>query len=668
VAKPGRLDQAPVPAVIAAIVRRSKRWLRHVLVLSLILAVSGCSGPAAAPDPRHVTVRMLDNTFDPVEVRVPVGGEVTFTGAGRNPHNAVAADWSWSTESAFGSLEQFEGDFATVRFDQPGEHRFFCTFHGTAEGGGMAGRLVVGDLNASAAAQGAAKTTAPARWSGSAIRVPEDYPTVQEAVDAAGPGDLVLIGPGLYQEAIEVTTPGLVIRGVDRNRVVIDAGFGAENVIDVYADGVAVENLTVINGSANGVYWGGVRGYRASYVTAVDNGDYGIYAFDSSDGLFEHSYASGSPDSGFYIGQCDPCEAVIDGVLAEWNGLGYSGTNASGDLFIINSVWRYNTAGIVPNTLDSELLPPFHDVTIAGNLVHDNDNRLAPMKDAQWSGLGNGILLAGGSTSLVIRNRVVNHLVNGIAVTPNLDTNFWTSSYNRIEGNVVEGSGRADLALAGPAGPGNCFTGNVIDSTLPVGLQALATCDGLRLPLLYELAGSTEQLGRVMENGLGLRPDNPVGSAPKPGPQENLPGGAEATVSPAVHVFASHQVDLDSIGVPDLPPGLIVDQPKGVTVFGVLMGSVTSVFFGLYAYLLPFILYAAWVTLALWDLARSDRGRGSVIGWSAIVLLVPFVGVMLYYLIGRSQIPGWQRMTLVVGGLAAYLVILVVGAVVGGIV
>ena len=39
------------------------------------------------------------------------------------------------------------------------------------------------------------------------------------------------------------------------------------------------------------------------------------------------------------------------------------------------------------------------------------------------------------------------------------------------------------------------------------------------------------------------------------------------------------------------------------------MGSVTSVFFGLYAYLLPFVLYAAWVTIALWDLLRSNPAR-----------------------------------------------------------
>jgi plastocyanin len=638
--------------------------MRRWLVSAGLLCLSACAGVGEQSDPRRVTIEMLDNDYSMAEVRVPVGAEVTFVGAGRNPHNAVAVDGSWSTEAIFGSLAQMEGDAATVTFDRPGDYRFFCTFHGNASGDGMVGRLVVGDSRASAAAQGVEETAAPSEWSGVTIRVPEDAPTVQAGVDQSEPGDLVLVGPGLYEEAVEVRTPGIVIRGVNRNEVVIDARFRAENVIDVYADGVVVENLTVKNGIANGVYWSGVRGFRASYVTAVDNGDYGIYAFDSSDGLVEHSYASGSPDSGFYIGQCDPCQAIIDHVVSEWNGLGYSGTNASGDLYLINSVWRFNAAGIVPNTLDSELLAPFHDVTIVGNLVHDNNNREAPAKDAPWSGLGNGILLAGGNSSLVMRNRVLNQEVNGIAVIPNLDRNFWTSSGNRIEGNVVSGSARADLALAGPAGPDNCFVGNEAGTTLPVGLEYFGTCDGLRLPILYELAGTTEQLGRVMENGLDLRPVNEVGSAPKPGPQESLP--EEAAVKPAVDVFAGYPLDLEAIAVPDAPVGVAVK--KGTTVFGVLLGSVTSVFFGLYAYFLPFVLYAAWVTIALWDLARGGRGKGAVIGWSAVILLVPFLGVILYYVSGRSSIPAWQRWTLVAGGLGAYLMILIAGALIGGVV
>ncbi len=649
-----------------------RRFLIVVVVavgLGLALAACGSGGDRGAVPEGSVVVEMLDNRFSQTEIRIPVGGSVTFVGAGRNPHNAVAADGSWSTESVFGSLEQFEGDAATLTFDTPGEYVFYCTFHGTPDGQGMAGKLIVGDPSASAAAQGVSETDAPSSWSGVTRRVPADYPTVQAAVDAAEPGDLVLIEPGVYREKVTVTTPGLVLRGTDRNEVIIDGEFQRENAIEIFADGVAVENLTVRNATFNGVFWNGVRGFRSSYVTAIDNGDYGIYAFDSADGLFEHSYASGSPDSGFYIGQCHPCEAVITDVISEWNGLGYSGTNASGDLYILNSVWRYNVAGIVPNTLDSELLPPVQEVTIMGNLVHDNDNPAAPAFDAEWAAFGNGIVLAGGRNSTIARNLVVNHAVSGIAITPNLDTNFWMSFDNTVRDNVVRGSGRADIALAGPAGTGNCFADNDADTTLPVGLDVFQSCDGLRLPMLFELGGSTEQLGRVMENGLEIRPDNPVGSAPKPGPQPQMPGGADAPVRPAVDVFSSVPLDLDTIDVPALPAGLTIDQGRDLTVFGVLFASATSVFFGLYAYLLPFVLYAAWVAIALWDLARrDDLGRGGTVAWTAAILLVPFLGVVAYYVAGRSPIPAWQRATFVGGGFVAYLIILVVGAVVGGVV
>ncbi|MGH8915663.1 MAG: cupredoxin domain-containing protein, partial [Acidimicrobiia bacterium] len=78
-----------------------------------------------------------------IEIVVPEGGTVTFVGAGRNPHNAVAADGSWSTEDAFDSLELLEGDEASLSFDTAGEYVFYCTFHGNAAGDAMAGRLIV---------------------------------------------------------------------------------------------------------------------------------------------------------------------------------------------------------------------------------------------------------------------------------------------------------------------------------------------------------------------------------------------------------------------------------------------------------------------------------------------------------------------------------------------
>ncbi|MEA1903749.1 MAG: plastocyanin/azurin family copper-binding protein [Actinomycetota bacterium] len=92
-----------------------------------------------------VAVEMYDNRFQYTEIRIPVGGSVKWVGAGRNPHNSVAADDSWSTESVFGSLEQLEDDEAVLTYNTPGRFTFFCTFHGNADGAGMAGVLIVGD-------------------------------------------------------------------------------------------------------------------------------------------------------------------------------------------------------------------------------------------------------------------------------------------------------------------------------------------------------------------------------------------------------------------------------------------------------------------------------------------------------------------------------------------
>lgn len=94
---------------------------------------------------QDITVEMYDNRFQYTEIKIPVGGTIDWLGAGRNPHNSVAADGSWSTDDVFGSLEQYEGDSAVLTYDQPGEYVFYCTFHGNAEGDGMGGVLIVGD-------------------------------------------------------------------------------------------------------------------------------------------------------------------------------------------------------------------------------------------------------------------------------------------------------------------------------------------------------------------------------------------------------------------------------------------------------------------------------------------------------------------------------------------
>lgn len=380
-----------------------------------------------------------------------------------------------------------------------------------------------------------------------ALRVPQNYETIQEAVDAAQPGDLVLVDKGVYKEAVTVETENIVIRGVDRNEVILEGDYTLDNGIRIVgAGGVAVENMTARNYRFNGFFWTGVDGYRGSYLTAIRNGDYGIYAFDSKNGLFEHSYGGGSPDAGFYIGQCNPCNAVIDDVLAENNGLGYSGTNATTNLTIMNSTFRFNRAGIVPNTGDGEKLPPQESNVIVGNLVYSNNNPDTPAIDAALLAMGNGILVAGGNKNLIMRNRVWDHDIVGIGAVLNADKNIWPVSGNIFRDNDVSDSRVADLGIVARQDAGNCFEGNTFRTSMPDDIEKAQPCTGTATAPFNK---NPLPLGALIARE--KPPSKDRKNVADPPAQPNMPNATSAKPQPAVNMPPS--VDVSKITLPAKP-------------------------------------------------------------------------------------------------------------------
>jgi hypothetical protein len=421
------------------------------------------------------------------------------------------------------------------------------------------------------------------------LEVPAEFDTIQAAVDASSPGDLVLISPGTYNEAVNVTTDEITIRGLDRNEVILDGEFELDNGIRVLgASNVIVENLTAENYTSNGVFWTSVDGYRGSYITAYRNGDYGVYAFDSVNGQLDNSYAAGSPDAGFYIGQCYPCDSVVIDVHAEHNGLGYSGTNSGGNLVVANSVFNNNRAGIVPNSGSYELCYPERRTDIIGNLVYSNNQPDTPAIDVAILAMGNGILTPGGVQNTISRNRVFDHDKTGIGLVPFLEEGanddiptrdeweiecaeqreqppadeipealLWEAFDNVVTDNVLSDNRTADIGVAGVGVPtaelGNCFSGNDLTTTAPVALQELAPCDGDGSGGDWE-AGALNVLSWLDE--VSSRPPSvdfeDAVLPPKP-VLDNMPDAATAPARPSGPLVSV--VDTDALTVPAAPAG-----------------------------------------------------------------------------------------------------------------
>ena len=480
------------------------------------------------------------------------------------------------------------------------------------------------------------------------IHVPGDQPTVQAGVNAAQPGDLVLVAPGIYRENVVVCTANITIRGEDRNSTILDGSGLAKhsNGFTVLASNVIIENMTAHNYDGNGFFWTYQTGFRGSYLTAYDNGDYGIYTYGSRLGELDHDYASGSPDSGFYIGQCFPCDAIITNIHSQYNGLGYSGTNAGGNLILKNSEWDHNLAGIVPNTLDGEHGPPERGTVITNNYVHDNGGVVAPYLSWSFAGQGVGIEVPGGDFNLIEHNRVENSSAYGILVLGNVDQNFWLASGNVVRDNTVRGSGIADLAMGAPIGANNCFSNNRAATTLPVLLEVTHPCGSpLALAGAGDVGVTLHMLAQFMHT-YGPNFHSPdYRTFPKPGAQPSMPD-----VNAPPEPLFSEPFHPDDTGTRPYPAGVTVGGPAMLLPLGFTAYSIVQILLSLYGNLLLFALYAAWLAVAFMELSqRSDLTTGKRMGWGALVLAVPIVGPIVYYFAGGSKLSRSVRLGLVVG-------------------
>jgi parallel beta-helix repeat protein len=316
--------------------------------------------------------------------------------------------------------------------------------------------------------------------------------SIQAAVDAAQPGTEILLTPGTYYQSVTVSTPDITLEGMTGphgRRAVIQNPGGTDNGITVTstASDFELTNLTVQGFADNGVLLEGVTGFSLTRVTAVDNAEYGLFPVLSSFGTIADCTASGSRDTGIYVGQSSFVSVTHNHTFDNVNGIEIEN---SSNIVVAGNDTFHNTAGILIDLLPGLTVETSSDILVAGNHVHDNNrpNNGDPGSLESFVPAGTGILVLGADHVTVVGNRVTGNDFVGIGVASSLllaqIAGLPPSVFDGIEPNPdgalvlanhvvdngsaspVPGIPGADLLWDG-TGTGNLWIDNMFETSVP---------------------------------------------------------------------------------------------------------------------------------------------------------------------------------------------------------
>lgn len=351
-----------------------------------------------------------------------------------------------------------------------------------------------------------------------------DGDSIQAAVDAADPGDTILVRAGTYtgnagnDSVVTVTKDDITIRG-SRNAVIDATGFeygimvGDDAPIGsscppITVTGFKLAGLTIQNATDTGVRLVGVDGFTLSRSAYIDNEEYGPFPVCSRNGLITKNFASGHNDAAIYVGDDDNVHVTHN--VATDNVVGAEIENSTNSE-VTHNTFTGNTGGLLV-FVGPGLPMPFTDtVRVAHNVITNNNRTNTGSGSVAGVPEGTGILIFGSDNVTVDHNLIVGNDSFGLAVTGNfnvfLDPRIEPFNDNLVvESNRIQGNGAnpdplrtftpgADiiflpdvfdpgpitgmpgaLLLVDPDPTDNCFDKNAFDVDFPPGVVSAFPC------------------------------------------------------------------------------------------------------------------------------------------------------------------------------------------------
>jgi len=306
--------------------------------------------------------------------------------------------------------------------------------------------------------------------------------SIQAAIDAAAPGDTILVEPGVYQEAgnaqfgLRIATDGLRLigkvkpgRGEAGKVRLVQTG---TQITGVYAapaacgpevgvggcpdelQGFEIRGFTVEDFPRHGIQTRFVKDFRIVRNESARNLENGIYPTISANGLVQQNVSYGSLDTAMWVAASENVRVMNNEMYDSVIGLEISVAN---DVHVTQNDIHDNTVGVAlihPNGAGNAQLPVMANWVIEHNDVYENNAPNAAPPGSFQSGLppGVGILLLGVSNHVIAKNRVENNDYVGIGVLG------WCTATASIPGRGCD----VDPPQADPAANDNLIAQNKV--------------------------------------------------------------------------------------------------------------------------------------------------------------------------------------------------------------